>query len=241
MNDAPTPAPSFRSSKGKTIALVVGAMVVIGALGAAAAALAGGEHSPQQRAATPGGSGILNPTPIGNLDGGTDAPEPQPSPDGEPVPSGDGIVIGGIATIPVPAGWAIAGESDIDLLLEDGNNSWVYATTGVEDPSADAGALLSDIVPAILPAENYSQLETSAVTPVQPFGSLVSVATMEYQAMWVDAQGIMPVAGVIYIAVRQDGSTLVMSAEHTPPEDLAASEASWGPLIDDAFNLFGSI
>ena len=131
-------------------------------------------------------------------------------------------------------------EGDIDVLLGDDNGSWVYAIVGQEDPSTDAGALLSQIVTDILPAENYSQLELSPVSPIQPFGSMVSAAVVDYQALWVDSQGSMPLYGQLFVGIRQDGASLVMSAEHNPPEDFEASYDSWGPVVDGAYNAFAS-
>ncbi len=78
------------------------------------------------------------------------------------------------------------------------------------------------------------------MSPLQPFGSLVSIAVMDYQALWVDAQGSLPLYGQMYVGIRQDGTSLVMTAEHSPPEEFDASGTSWGPIIDDTFNAFGS-
>lgn len=235
----------FNSGKQKTIAMIVAGVVVVGGIGGLIGAMAGGGGDDKNVAAPgEGGSGILNPTPVGNTQptpSETTEPTPQETTAPSPPPPGDGVTLGGgIATIPVPGGWSVLGQGDTDVLMGDDQGSWVYAIVGQEDPSTDAGALLSQIVTDILPAENYSQLELSPVSPIQPFGSMVSAAVVDYQALWVDSQGSMPLYGQLFVGIRQDGASLVMSAEHNPPEEFEASYNSWGPVIDGAYNAFAS-
>ena len=155
----------FKSGKQKTIAMIVAGVIVVGGIGGLIGAMASGGGDDDKNVAAPGegGSGILNPTPIGNTEptpSETTEPTPQETTVPSPPPPGDGVTLGGgIATIPVPGGWSVLGQGDIDVLLGDDNGSWVCAIVGQEDPSTDAGALLSQIVTDILPAENYSQLE----------------------------------------------------------------------------------
>lgn len=85
------------------------------------------------------------------------------------------------------------------------------------------------------------------IQPVDPFGSVVSAATVEYRATWVDSQGSMPLRGQIWAAVRQDGTALrqdgtalLMSAEHAPPNQWEDSAAAWGPVISETFSQFGA-
>lgn len=238
----------FKSGKQKTIAMIVAGVVVVGGIGGLVGAMAGGGGDDKALAAPgEGGSGILNPTPVGNTNPApeetTEPTEPTPQPTDAappPPPAGDGVSLGGVATIPLPSGWSVLGESDTDALLTDDQNTWVYAVVGQQDPSTDAGAFLSQVVPQILPSENYSQLQLGEVAPIQPFGSMVSAAVVDYQALWVDSQGSMSLYGQLYVAIRQDGSSLIMTAEHTPPEEFEQSYSSWGPVIDGAFQAFAS-
>ena len=153
---------------------------------------------------------------------------------------GDMVSIGSVL-IPVLAGWEVQGdpsENDVNLSAEDG--TWVYALTGTVDATTDAGSALSGTLDSLLPADSYSQLEQSAIEPIDPFGSVVSGAVMDYSALWVDTQGSTPVYGRIYAAIRQDGTALIMSFEHSPPEEFESSMATWGPLLEETFSLFGS-
>lgn len=239
----------FKSSKQKTIAMIVAGVVVVGGIGGLIGAMAGGGDD-KQNVAGPGegGSGILNPTPIENTDPTpaetpAEPAEPTPaetSPPPPPPPAGDGVSLGGVVTVPVPSGWSVLGQGDVDLLMGDDKGSWVYAVIGQQDPSTDAGSFLSQVLPEILPAENYSQLELSAVSPIQPFGSMVSAAVIDYRALWVDSQGSLPLYGQMYVGIRQDGATLIMTAEHSPPKEFQASAASWAQIIDGAYSAFAS-
>lgn len=250
----PTPTPgtaqppggggSFKSGKQKTIAMIVAGVVVVGGIGGLVGAMArGGGDAKNVAAPGEGGSGILNPTPISNTSPApeqTTEPTPQPT-DAPPPPSGDGVSLGGVATIPIPSGWSVLGQSDTDALLTDDQNTWVYGVVGQKDPSTDAGAFLSQVIPQVLPSENYSQLQLGEVSPIQPFGSMVSAAVVDYQALWVDSQGSMSLYGQMYVGIRQDGASLILTAEHTPPEEFEQSHSSWGPVIDGAFQAFASL
>ncbi len=239
----------FNSGKQKTIAMIVAGVVVVGGIGGLIGAMAGGGDDKQDVAAPgEGGSGILNPTPISNTnpepEETTEPTEPAPQPteaEPRPPPAGDGVSLGGVATLPLPSGWSVLGQSDTDALLTDDQNTWVYGVVGQQDPSTDAGALLSQVIPEVLPSENYSQLQLGEVSPIQPFGSMVSTAVVDYQALWVDSQGSMSLYGQMYVGIRQDGASLILTAEHTPPDEFEQSNSSWGPVVDGAFQAFASL
>lgn len=253
---APTGQPpaggsSFKG-KQKIISMVIAGTAVVGGLGALAGLVGGGDDKKTQTEA-PGeaASGVLNPSPIGNVDpqpGATETTgpaepttpaEPTAAPPPTPAPGG-GVSVGGLVDVPLPAGWEVLGQGDADLLLQGADSSWVYALVGVEDPSADAAALVTQGVQELLTTENYTQLQIGTPAALQPFGSLVSLAFVDYEALWADAQSSIPLHGQLFVAVRQDGTTLVMTAEHSPPEEFDASRAEWGPIIDGAFNAFGA-
>lgn len=234
------------SSKQKTIMMIVAGVIGIGAIGGIVGFMAGGDKDePKTPINADGGSGILNPTPISNDPTPAPTPtstEPTPQPTDAPPPPpppGDGVQIGNI-TVALPDGWEVLGQGDTDVLMGDGDSSWVYAITGLEDPSTDAAALLGQVVNAVLPAENYSQLQLGQVNSLQPFGSIVSIAEVDYDALWVDTQGSLPLYGQMYVGIRQDGTSLIMTVEHSPPKEFEASRPSWAPVIDQSFSNFGA-
>ena len=106
----------FKSGKQKTIAMIVAGVIVVGGIGGLIGAMASGGGDDDKNVAAPGegGSGILNPTPIGNTEptpSETTEPTPQETTVPSPPPPGDGVTLGGgIATIPVPGGWSVLGR-----------------------------------------------------------------------------------------------------------------------------------
>lgn len=256
-----TPGGNFRSGKNKTIAIIFGAVVGIGVLGALGAAVFGGGHEATTTAKSvePGspGSGILHPTPVGAIsttpapaeatptESASPAPVPTPEPTPEvqptaPAAGGDVVTIGNGVQIAVPSGWHVLGDQgDSSVNLADDSGSWIYALTGTVETTADAASVLQGNLDAFLPGDYYSQLQLGDINALDPFGSIVSAAVINYQGQWVDSQGSTAVRGTIYAAVRQDGSALLMSAEHSPPKDFQDSSSSWGPVIDASFNAFG--
>jgi hypothetical protein len=219
----------------------------------------GGQPSAEVSPSTDGG-GILDPTPVGSATpepGGTQEPSPtpeatdgpslpsipteEPSPTLDPATDGtDVVTIGSGVQVPVLPGWDVVGQGDSDVLLGDGQNSYVYAVTGVVDPSADAASVISASMDSILPKQTYTQLRKTDITPLQAFGSVVSIAGMQYRATWTDQQASVPLQGLLICAVRQDGTAIIMTAEHAPPDEFEASAESWAPVVNATLGLFGA-
>ena len=256
----------FSSSRGKTIGLIVAGVVAIGALGGIGAAIFGGDDEDAFTDTTTGGTvepgeevtpepdgGILSPSPIGSAtpepsDGTEPSPtaEPSPLPTDEatptldPEPGGDVVTIGNGVQVPVLPGWQVYGQGDSDVLLGDNQNSFVYAITGTVDPSADAASVIAASIDSILPKQTYTQLRKTDIAPLQAFGSVVSVAAMQYQATWTDQQAAVPLQGLLICAVRQDGTALIITAEHAPPDEFKDSSESWAPVVNATLGLFGA-
>ena len=258
-----------KSGKRKTILLIAGGVVAVGLLGGLVGLLAGGSGGNDAPAASGAGttnSGILDPQPVGQVDTGQPSDQPsdqpssqpsdqpseqptpatpsdtaQPAPDTQPSAGGTGgaITVGGIQVV-LPDGWSLVGDLGSDnALLADGQGSYVSVLTGVVQPTDDAGSLLANNVDFFVGGENYSDVKVAKVTPIDPFGSVVSGATTGYSATWVDSQGSIPLKGQIWSAIRQDGTALLISAEHGPASEWQSSTDAWAPVINDTFNQFG--
>ena len=238
----------------------LGAAVFGGGGGSDFSASTGGRTSSPGAEVSPSadGGGILNPSPVGSATpepSGSAVPSPtsEPSPSDTPTDSPTGpqptldpvsdanvVTIGNGVQVPVLDGWTVVGQGDSDVLLGDGDNSFVYAVTGTVDPSADAASVISASLDGILPKQNYTQLRKTDIAPLEAFGSVVSIAAMQYQATWTDQQASVPLQGLLICAVRQDGTAVIMTAEHAPPEEFNDSSASWAPVVNATLGLFGS-
>jgi hypothetical protein len=251
-----TPGGNFKSGRGKTIGLIVAGVVAVGAIGGIGAAVLGGDDgndfttSSSDGTGEPGGDvepgdgGILNPTPVGSATpepSETAEPSPEPSPSDvptegpsptlDPGSTEDVVTIGSGVQVPVLPGWQVVGQ---------GSSSYVYAVTGTVDPSADAASVIAASLDSILPKQNYTQLRKTDIAPLQAFGSVVSIAAMQYQATWTDQQASVPLQGLLIGAIRQDGTAIIITAEHAPPEDFNDSSESWAPVLNATLGLFGA-
>jgi hypothetical protein len=261
----------FKSSRGKTIGLIVAGVVAVGAIGGLGAVVLGGDD--ELSSSTSGGSvdpeeeitpdgGILSPSPIGTAapqpsdqpsDGSEPTVEPSPTEEPSPVtptdggsptldsePGGDVVTIGNGVQVPVLPGWQVVGTGDSDVLLGDGENSFVYAITGTVDPSSDAASVIAASLDGVLPKNTYTQFRQTDISPLQAFGSVVSIAGMQYQATWTDQQASVPLQGLLICAVRQDGTAVIITAEHAPPDEFQQSAESWAPVVNQTLALFGA-
>ena len=73
------------------------------------------------------------------------------------------------------------------------------------------------------------------MVPLEPFGSVVSLAGIEYEALWVDNQGSVSIHGQIYVGVRQDGTVLGILIEHVPAEDFESAFEDMTPILDNSY------
>jgi hypothetical protein len=204
----------------------------------------------------PGSDATSSPSSVGSVSPGsggfTDAPSDSAtgSPTGAPTPSDGGSTCedGCGATIAatgvdifVPPGWTVDFTDDNRVFQSDGEGSFSFAFSYADDPSTAAGDVITQNLENLLPQESYTQRQTSDVVPLQPFGSVVSLAGIEYEALWVDNQGSVSIHGQIYVGVRQDGTVLGILVEHIPAEDFESAFPDLTPILDNSFNRFGGL
>jgi hypothetical protein len=169
----------------------------------------------------------------------------------EPTPTngGDDGTSGGSGTtieatgvdIFVPDGWNVDFQDENRVFQSNGSGSFSFAFSYADEPSVAAGDVITANLQNLLPPENYTQLQTSDVVPLEPFGSVVSIAGIEYEALWVDNQGSISIHGQIYVGVRQDGTVLGILVEHVPAEDFADAFDEMVPILDNSFGRFGGL
>ncbi|WP_298520841.1 hypothetical protein [uncultured Nocardioides sp.] len=189
-----------------------------------------------------------SPSPLGTIGPG-DGSSQEPTDQGDTGDNGDSGSSGGGGTtieatdvdIFVPNGWDIDFQDENRVFQSNGRNSFSFAFSFVGDPTLSSGDVITDNLTNILPAENYTQLRTSDVQTLQPFGSVVSLSGLEYEALWVDNQGSISIHGQIYVAVRQDGTVLGIEVEHAPAEEFTDAFDEMVPILDNSYARFGGL
>jgi hypothetical protein len=200
----------------------------------------------------PGSDATSSPSSVGSVSPGsgglTDAPsdsateEPTPTDDSSPTPNGGGATIEATGVdIYVPPNWNVDFQDANRVFQSDGNGNFSFAFSYADDPATAAGDVITQNLENLLPPENYTQRQTSDVVPLEPFGSVVSLAGIEYEALWVDNQGSISIHGQIYVGVRQDGTVLGILIEHIPAEDFESAFPDMTPILDNSFNRFGGL
>ncbi len=208
----------------------------------------------------PGSDATSSPTSVGSVSPGTGGFTESPSdsatglptdlPTEEPTPTEGGATCeGGCgATIEatgvdiyVPPNWSVDFTDDNRVFQSDGDGSFSFAFSYADDPAVAAGDVITQNLENLLPPENYTQQQTSDVVALEPFGSVVSLAGIEYEALWVDNQGSVSIHGQIYVGVRQDGTVLGILVEHIPAEDFEAVFEELTPILDNSFGRFGGL
>jgi len=183
-----------------------------------------------------------SPGPVGSITSGTPAPTPTES-GGPTAPAGaDTATIEATGVdVYVPPGWTVYNQNEQQVYLTNGDGSYAFAFSGFEDPSATAGDIIAANLDSILPADLYSQRRTSDIQTLTPFGSVVSIAAIEYEALWVDNQGSISIHGQIYVGVRQDGTVLGIEIERVPAEEFPDAVEEMYPILDNTFGRFAGL
>jgi hypothetical protein len=201
-------------------------------------------------ARVPGSDATSIPSPLGTVSPGTGGLTGGPSDPGTDEPTGgasgstDGTGVTLEATgvdVYVPPNWNVDFQDENRVNESDGEGSFAFAFSYADDPATAAGDVITQNLENLLPAESYTQQQTSDVVPLDPFGSVVSMAGIEYEALWVDNQGSISIHGQIYVGVRQDGTVLGVLVEHVPAEDFESAFDAMTPILDNSFNRFAGL
>lgn len=253
----------YRSSRAKTIVAIFLAVLALAGAGVLAGALVDAPNSvedspidtqggPPPPASAPivmpqvetspsaAASDLGSPSPAPSASS-VASPTPAPSPTAQGTDSTGGIVLGGgVVTIPVPSPWqGEAGDTGTFANLASGQNDWIYAQVGPPGTTTSpAESVLAQSYLNFLPPESYTQLQQGEIQTQEAWGAVTSLAYFTYTATYVDTQGATPLGGAMWVAVRQDGALLIMTAESIPTERFPTR--AWKPIIDGAFNDFAN-
>lgn len=215
-----------------------------------------GNASPHAKAArstftsrVPSSDATADPTSIGSVSPGGGGLTDEPTPTDEPTDGGSTNTTDGTGVtiedtdvaIYVPPGWEVYNQNENQVYLQDGNGNFAFAFSYADDPATAAGDVITQNLDNILPPDLYTQRQTSDVQALDPFGSVVSLAGIEYEALWVDNQGSVSIHGQIYVGVRQDGTVLGIEIEHAPAEDFESNFENLTPILDASFGRFGGL
>ncbi len=221
----------FNRSRLQVIGMITAATVVVGGLGAVAGVAF--DTDPVQADPVP---------PVSDSASGSGGGQaklllaaPAAEGDGTFVPLANGVEIF------VPDGWTVYYQDDVNINFTNDQGAFAYSYSGGGFGQAAAADVVLDNIDAILPPDSYTQRTVSEFAPWgEPFGTVVSVGYMEYQAVWVDNQGSQPIYGQIYAGVREDGTALIYLIEHIPPEGFNAAYENV-PLVSNTFARFGGV
>lgn len=160
---------------------------------------------------------------------------------GGPSRSGTATIEATGVDVYVPPGWTVDHQNEHQVYLSNGNGSYAFAFSGVESPSTTAGDVITSALDDLLPPDTYTQRVTSDVQTLNPFGSVVSIAGIEYEALWVDNQGSITIHGQLYVGVRRDGTILGIEVEHVPAEEFPDAVEEMYPILDNTYGRFAGL
>jgi hypothetical protein len=231
-----------RHGRRRVIGLLLAGCVLVGGLGAVAGEAFDppAEHPKKARANRPDlgvsvgpGNAVPRARPAGvlHLDGTTQ----------DPNLTGVEYDIGYGARIFIPSDWDVTQTADTRIWATNGTGSFAFAAVGkYNDASVLAGDVIEQNLEGLLPPDSYTQLKTSGPTDfgTVPYGDIVSWSSLDYQALWADAQGSVEIYGQIYAGVRKDGAALVVLIEHVPPDDWNETLYPRASIVEQSFLRF---
>jgi len=141
---------------------------------------------------------------------------------------GDGVV-----TVPVPKPWKTELDDEgFTVHMFTSKGDYIQVSVISAEPTDEATAALSKVIENSF-STGYSQLETTEITPGEPYGSLVSTAGLDYRGVFTDNQTSLAVEGFMLFLVRQDTQGLFVWVEG-PQGTLEARESVWAPVSRSA-------
>jgi hypothetical protein len=126
-----------------------------------------------------------------------------------------------------------------------GKGGFAFAAVGTfDDASVRAGDVIEQNLQGLLPPDTYTQLRTGDVdTDVWtiPYGDVISMAELSYEALWADQQGAALIHGQIYAGVRKDGAVLIVLIEHVPPDEWTETMYPRASVVEQSFLRFAHL
>jgi hypothetical protein len=230
-----------RHGRGRVIGVVLAGCVLAGGIGALAGEVFDPEPVRGGQVVQPGEEPAVGGPGQSVAFGWPSADDSGSSPDSTGG-SGSVVTLPGDVPVFVPTGWEVTGRGDNSANLADGEGSFAFALTGRANPGSSATGLLAANLPVLLPPESYTQQLLVDYGEIAPFGTIVSAAYAEYDAMVADNQGAVPMHGQIYVGLRQDDVALLLLVEHTPSQEWdSVGFPAIKELVNTSYGLFGGL
>jgi hypothetical protein len=234
-----------RHGRRRVIGLVLAGSVVAGGLGAVAGEVFDPAPTKDTKVsetpslgvvATPGRAiSKARPADTLRLDGTTQDPDL----------TGTTYDIGYDALIFIPSDWEVYQKFDTRLWAMNGKGSFAFAAVGkYNDASVRAGDVIQQNLEGLLPPDTYTQLQTADIDNdawTMPYGDVIDLAELSYEALWADQQGSVLLHGQIYAGVRKDGAVLIVLIEHVPPQDWADTLYPRASVVEQSFLRFAHL
>jgi hypothetical protein len=233
---ATTTLPGNKSGQRRTILTILAGVVLVGLLGGLAGVVFDGDHA--KKRPTPGPVSPTDPALLST------APAPAAVPSSSPLltytaleagkkkQQGHYVTLDEDVRVWVPPGWTVKWSDESQVNLCSSELTCVYAFVDTAEPSIEATEVVLRSLEYILNQSPYTQREIFDVVPLQPVGSIVSFAMVDYTVMYVDNQGSTPLYGRHSVLVRQDGVVLVDDVRSVGgPDQFNAELESWAEVL----------
>ena len=149
--------------------------------------------------------------------------------------------IGYGARVFLPSDWEVTQIADTRIWATNGKGSFAFAAVGKYPDASVPGRRRDRAEPRgtaaagqlhAAPDRRTRRLRDRAVRRHRQLSSL------DYQALWADAQGSVEIYGQIYAGVRKDGAALVVLIEHVPPDDWNETLYPRAAIVEQSFLRF---
>ena len=151
--------------------------------------------------------------------------------------------IGYGARVFMPSDWEVTQIADTRIWRSrTARASYAFAAVGkYADASVRAGDVIEQSLEGLLPPDKLHAAagppDPTTSGPCRMATSSVS-SSLDYQALWADAQGSVEIYGQIYAGVRKDGAALVVLIEHVPPDDWNETLYPRAAIVEQSFLRF---
>jgi hypothetical protein len=227
----PSAPPASRLGAKTVVFIVVLAVLAAAAVGALAATLLQRNTSTAPPA----------PLPVAASPSASASPSMSPSPSASPTTDADTVTLSGGTVVPLLPGWEVYEKSDdgATVIVYDGHGRDVMVMEESYDTPQTALGLAAGALETWLRGDDaFTHVKTLKPQPVDTFGSISDLAAGGYQAVHTGDQGATRTVGIIYVALKDDGSALFIWLACSPPRDFEEHEPEFAEIVSGTAQSF---